>query len=477
MILPLAMAYILFAWINSMNNEQKVREFFEVYLETKQITDTLDDPSLYSVHANHSKIEEIINENLLITLYDSEGLRVYSPLSEPVLNHYTNKKNLYKGLYSLEQGYRAFTYKEPVYNDNEIVGFFEVQFSRSEWMENVANRTIFVSVIFIVSFILLYLIIIKLVNKKLNVRITKLMKDMSAFAQGEIVKESVTGEDEIGELKKHFYSMRNQINLAHETIAKEQEMKAYMIATISHDLKTPLTSIKAYAEMLETEQHLSTEERQSYERIIIEKSDFMKQMLDDLLTYTLLQSPTYDIKFVTVDGEEFFDMLVSDYELLCSEKGINLHVSSYVCRQYKINPKQLMRVADNLMSNAIQHTEPEFNIWINAHDSEQNLNWLFPFVKESFQFNYEDYLYLIVQNEGKGIERDKLAHIFDPLYQVDQARSKKDDHGTGLGLSITKQILEKHGGDVFVLSEVDIGTCIICRLPKYKKGDEFNEKA
>src|SRR5699024_109723 len=135
-----------------------------------------------------------------------------------------------------------------------------------------------VGVTFFISFILLYLTVIWFVNKKLNRRITRLMDEMSAFAKGEVIEEKVTGNDEIAELKQHFYSMRKQINETREIIAEEQKMKAYMITTISHDLKTPLTSIKAYTEMLKTEKNLSQHERDIYEQIIIDKTDFMKQM-------------------------------------------------------------------------------------------------------------------------------------------------------------------------------------------------------
>lgn len=471
MIFPLAMAYFLFAWINSINSEQRVQEYFEVYLETQQIKDVLADSELYTTQADYSKIDSYITDHLSITLYDGNGHVIYSPFLDSMIPVATNKKILYRGLYSLEQGYRAFTYKEPVYEKDNIIGFFEVTFSRNEWMSNVSNRTIVVGVTFFISFILLYLTVIWFVNKKLNRRITRLMDEMSAFAKGEVIEEKVTGNDEIAELKQHFYSMRKQINEAREIIAEEQEMKAYMIATISHDLKTPLTSIKAYTEMLKTEKNLSQHERDIYEQIIIDKTDFMKQMLDDLLMYTLLQSPTYDLEFVTVDGEEFFEMLTSGYEPLSQNKGVNLHTFTNVVGQFELSPKQLIRVTDNLMSNALKHTEENSHIWLSAISNEkEKMVWLFPFVKKEIQFNFTKNVYLIVQNEGKGIEKDKLEHIFDPLYQVDQARSKKDDHGTGLGLSITKKIIEKHGGKVFVLSEVNIGTCIVCKIPKCFEG-------
>lgn len=196
-------------------------------------------------------------------------------------------------------------------------------------------------------------------------------------------------------------------------------------------------------------------------------------MLDDILMYTLLQSPTYELEYVYVDGSEFFDMLVSDYEALCTEKNIQLTAKSFVSGTYYVNPKQMMRVADNLMSNALQHTTSDRRIWLVAtSDHDAPLDWLFDFVKQAYTFDYTTYTYLIVQNEGEGVPTEKLAHIFNPLYQVDQARSKKHAHGTGLGLSITQQIIEKHGGKVDVFSKQDIGTCFICSLRKVKGVDD-----
>ena len=313
-----------------------------------------------------------------------------------------------------------------------------------------------------------------MVNRKLNVRLIGLKDEMTAFARGEEIAETRANNDEIGELKQHFYAMRNQINAAREVIEKEQQVKEYMIATISHDLKTPLTSIRAYAESLDVNENLTFQEQSEYRKVIVEKSKFMRQMLDDLLTYTLLQSPTYELEFVQVEGDEFFDMLVSDYGPLCEEKGVALHESSEVTGMYEVNPKQMMRVADNLMSNAIQHANIGGEIWISAStDTEAPLNWLFDFVKKTYEFNCIRYVYFIVQNDGKGITQNKIKQVFDPLYQADEARNKSDSRGTGLGLSITQQIIEKHGGEIQIFSEEEIGTCVICRLPKiYEKGED-----
>jgi len=477
MTLPLLVAYLLFAWIQSYHDDQKVEAFLQTSTELQEVKAILDDPNLYKPKAKKEQVNKLANGQRSIALYNRDGLVIYT--SNPTLTPAQSgldREKLYEGLYTLEQGYGTYSYRQPVFEGNELIGFFDVEMARDEWAAAVSDRSWLMFGIFFVLFASVYVAVVLLVNRKLNRRIKGLMEEMTAFAGGHMVQETQTNNDEIGKLKKHFYDMRKQINAAQEVIDQEQRKKEYMIASISHDLKTPLTSIKAYAESLENEQGLTETEQKEYRKVIMKKSDFMKQMLDDLLTYTLLQSPSYEMKFVQVDGNEFFDMLVSDYEALCKDKNIELYVNAHVTGMYEVNPKQIMRIADNVMSNAIQHTPYGNNIWIIAiSDSESVPDQLFEFVTKTFSFNFEENVYFIVQNEGSGIAEDKIAQIFDPLYQADQARSKRDEHGTGLGLSITKQIIEKHGGDVQVFSAEDIGTCVICRLPKLKEDVEGNE--
>lgn len=456
MILPLIAGYLLFAWIQSYNNEQKVNEYLETSAELQEIKSILNNPELYSPKTDKTKVEQLASKKLSIVLYNPDGLVIFT--SNPA--------------YTLKQGYQTYSYKQPVFVNRDLTGFFYVQLARDKWVGGVSDRSIIVIAIFAGMFLLLYGTIIFLVNRKLTKRLINLMDEMTAFARGHTIAETKTKNDEIGALRRHFYAMRSQINSANAIIAKEQRKKEQMIASISHDLKTPLTSIKAYTESLDSEQYLTEAEKKEYMKVIQDKTDFIKQMLDDLLTFTLLQSPTYEMEFVEVDGEEFFDMLISDYEVLCKEKGIHLYTESHVAGTYRVNPKQMMRVADNLMMNAIRHTSQGEKIWLQAlSDLDASPEWLFDIAKKSHDFDFARKAYIIVQNAGKGIDGEKLKYVFDPLYQGDQARSKKEYHGTGLGLSITKQIIEKHGGSISIFSAEDTGTCVICCLPRELGGD------
>ncbi len=195
----------------------------------------------------------------------------------------------------------------------------------------------------------------------------------------------------------------------------------------------------------------------------------MRQMLDDLSMYTLLQSSTYDMEFVAVEGDEFFDMLLSGYQTLCDEKQISLDMQVDVTGEFAVNAKQMMRVVDNVVANAISHTAVEGSIGLSATDAKVVPSWTYDFVQQAM--TADDGLYLIVQNEGKGVSEQQLTRVFEPLFQADMARTKAGDRGNGLGLSITKQIIEKHGGTVRMVSSEAIGTAIICWLPP-SKGEE-----
>lgn len=466
MFLPLLAAYGLFVWINSYHDDRNVAEYMDNLTELTAVQDVLKDPSFYRPNGDWTEVEQIANDRLSITLYTDIGFMLYSsnPMKQTPMS-FIPKEKLYKEFYELRQKFGTITYKEPVFFKGALVGVYEIELLRDEWVSAVERRSLLVIVLFSVFFIALFIGMSFLVNRKLNRPLHLLMNHMDSFAKGEQVLPMSTRKDEIGELAQSFEMMRRDLEAANRKLNDEHRQKEFMIASISHDLKTPLTSIRAYAEALQSVM-LSDKEQQEYREVIITKSNYMKLMLDDLLMYTLLQSSTYEMEFVTVDGEEFFDMLVSGYETLCDEKSIELVVESAVIGNYSINTKQLMRVVDNIMSNAITHSHRGGRIELATMNVGNTPKWCFESVKKVL--TQKDGMYLIVQNSGYGLSEEDLKRVFEPQFQADQARSKAGERGTGLGLSITKQIMEKHGGMVQMVSSQEIGTAIICWLPELK---------
>lgn len=468
MLLPLLAAYALFVWINAYYAEKGFGEQMDTFIELTQLQSVLEQPTLYRIDSDFSEIDEIKSARTSITLYNDLGFILYS--THPIKQTPTSfipKKKLYEGFYEQQQKFGTIHYKEPVFSGSKMIGVYEIEWARDEWVAGVGERTWLTITLFTLFFIALFIVIVYLVNRKFNRPLQQLMNQMDAFAKGLPIGNSRKSNDELGELTKSFEAMRVELMKANQSLVDEQQQKEFMIASISHDLKTPLTSIRSYAEALETGQ-LSTEQEKAYREVIIEKSVFMRQMLDDLLMYTLLQSNSYTMESVLVEGEEFFDMLVSDYDTLCREKGIRLHAIADVSGMYKVNAQQLTRIVDNLMTNAIRHTNAGDKIWLGAVNADCIPTWCFDFVQQAL-FEKEG-MYLIVQNEGEGISMQQLEKIFEPLYQANEARTKEGG-GTGLGLSITKQIIEKHGGKVHMLSKENTGTAVICYLPN-SKGEE-----
>lgn len=233
-----------------------------------------------------------------------------------------------------------------------------------------------------------------------------------------------------------------------------------MVASLSHDLKTPLTVIRTYAEALE-DHTLSKEEREEYQTILHDKLDHMKQMIDDLSLFTALQSADNMLHIVQVNGDEFFEMLFSGYEEPCLKKGIALTTELNIRNSYMLDPKQMIRLVDNLMDNSIRYTPNHNRIWLAAISSRETLpDWVFPEFVDDVNAWREDGTVMLIQNEGRGIKHSQLEKIFQPFYQDDSSRGKGAT--SGLGLSIAKIIMEKHDGKITIWSTENKGTLIAC---------------
>ena len=174
MILPLVTAYLLFAWINAYNNDQKVKEFFTTSTELTNIKSVLDHAELYQMKIDRPEVDELTSEQLSIILYNPDGFVLYASNSISAQSPPSNRDKLYENLYSLDQGFRTYSYKQPVFEGKEIVGFFQVELAREAWVSGVKERTWLVVGIFLSIFLLLYLIVVFMVNRKLNVRLTGL---------------------------------------------------------------------------------------------------------------------------------------------------------------------------------------------------------------------------------------------------------------------------------------------------------------
>lgn len=459
MLIPLVAFYGLYVSITNYYQDKHVEEYFEKWNTVTELKKQLADPSLYSKSADYAALDQSTSNQLMITLYNASGRVLYA--SNPFVSqaNFESKNKLYQHLYELVQTYDAFIYKEPVYQDKQIIGIYKISLARTEWVDHVESKMTFVLTGLAAVLVILYSFVIWFLHRRLNKPLRQLQQQMKNFAKGLPTETLPSRKDEIGELSTSFEAMQQEILAARALVKQQQQQKQYMLASLSHDLKTPLTSIQAYTESLLADGEANKGE---YLSIIAEKTVYMKQLLDDLTMFSLLQSPAYEMELVPVDGEEFFEMLLADYDDISREKGFICTTSCQVTGTFLVQPKQMMRVLDNLLSNAWRYTNANGTIRIAAFNPYAKPNWC------AMHLPKKTGVYIIVTNTGAEIPAEQWEQIFEPLYQVDKARTKTGNRGTGLGLSIAKEIIEKHYGTIEVVSEQN-ETAFIIWLPEEEK--------
>lgn len=176
------------------------------------------------------------------------------------------------------------------------------------------------------------------------------------------------------------------------------------------------------------------------------------------------------MEFVNIDGQEFFEMLTSGYEGICEIEGLEYKSFINVNGSYKVDGKQMIRVLDNLISNAIKYSSSGGKVYVGAFSDDVYLpSWL----DKNYQNELDEFrkggVLLVVKNNGKEISKKDIQNILNPFYKIDNSRKNIKESGTGLGLSIVNLIIEKHSGKVKILSDKDKGTVVACFIKKLEE--------
>lgn len=473
MILPVAFLLLLVQFIQNYDQKQEMVDYFEVQAKLDLYENLLDNPKLYK-NANpydYVRFQDYAEDKVIFTLYNQDGNMIFSTDTNAQYLSKQKRELIYQNLYQLQPNYHSFDYKKPVFEEEQIIGFYEISFLRLDWIKGVEHRTNWAIALYIGTFVLIYSIVLFLLQRKLFVPLKRLMEQMSLFAKGEETNKLPKKKDEIGELISHFEAMQGEIEAKNKALLETQEQKQYMIASISHDLKTPLTSIRISAESL-LNKEIAVGIEKSRLDTILNKADYLHQLIDDLAIYNIMQSNQYTLETVQVDGQEFFEMVLSDYDELADSYEVELNREVHVTGTYQVNTKQLLRLFDNLLVNALHHTKKGKRIWACVLSLENEFpSYIFSearsFLKQ--QSNNQQGLWIIVQNEGETIPEAEYAKLFEPLYQRDPSRGKmtnRGNRGSGLGLSIAKMIIEKHDGEIHLRSTEGKGCTFLCFLPE-----------
>ncbi|ADC50518.1 two-component sensor histidine kinase [Alkalihalophilus pseudofirmus OF4] len=452
MVVPFVSTYFFIGYINDWIEREQFQEYIDTSIRIHHLASTLkENPRLYQFPpVDEEALAGEIKEDEIVHIYSKDRQALLNINGQTLYTGAVPANQLMQGLYETEESLSHFTYKEPVYYEDEIIGYFEIKKERTELMKQIDRGSIY-TVLFMISVLILTLLITHFLVRRRIVRpVTTLVKEMKHFGAGTFPKKKTDYgmNDEFSELLEGFYTMSGEIK-------EVQEVKQKLIAAISHDLRTPLTSIKAYAEGLAHH----PEKQEEYRDVIIRKANYMEKLVEDLLLYSRLEMNSLELNRQVVDGEEVAEMLVDGYAEVCHQNGIEL------ITQIDIQPcdilcdvDRLVQVMDNLVMNAIRHTKTGKKIELTATTKRDLLPSDVP--------AEDDWIYFIVQDEGSGITKDDLTHVFKLFYQADSARSKDRGKGAGLGLAISKQLIELHGGVIGAASTLGVGSCFYFALKK-----------
>lgn len=284
--------------------------------------------------------------------------------------------------------------------------------------------------------------------------LTTLRKATRQLAEGNLdYHVEGNAEDEIGQLCNDFEEMRIHLKEQIEVrIQYEQNLKE-MISNISHDLKTPLTTIKGYTEGLLDGVADTPEKQEKYLKTIFAKASDMTALVEELSFYSKIDTDNLPFHPEAIPAEDYFRDCVEDFRTELELKGFSLSFRSEVLKDVCIlaDGEQLRRVMNNIIGNAVKYggfLEGGGSIEIR--------------LKEAGEF-----VLVEVSDCGQGISEQDLPHIFERFYRADRSRNTRQG-GTGLGLSIVKRIIEEHGGTIGAESTPGKGTTLWFTLKKEK---------
>lgn len=305
----------------------------------------------------------------------------------------------------------------------------------------------------VVILVITAILLVRWVQGNLFAPINELNKAMNNIRDGNLDYMLPTGEQgEIGELYRNYEEMRLRLKESTQEKIEREKQNRELIRNISHDLKTPVTSIRGYAEGLLDGVARTPEKQERYVRTIYNKAGDMTNLINELTLYSQIDSDRIPYNFRPINVADYFADCVEELGMDLESRGIGLDYSSLVSPDTVVvaDPEQLKRVINNIVSNSVKYMDKEQKqIQIRLQDEQDSVR-------------------VEIEDNGPGIAPEDLPRIFDRFYRTDASRNSSKG-GSGIGLSIVKKIIEDHGGYIWATSREGQGTCLHFLIRKYRK--------
>lgn len=299
-------------------------------------------------------------------------------------------------------------------------------------------REVFFAAAITLVFVLLLLRLFRWMTgyfKEIDLGINELLADNS---------EAISLSPEMLPFERKLNAVKQTLERQKSETALAEQRKDELVMYLAHDIRTPLTSVIGYLNLLDEEPNLPTEQRAKHIRITLEKAYRLEKMINEFFEITRYNSQHIKLKKVPIDLSYMLIQLSDELSPSFSQRGITTVLEIDEDLSICADADQLARVFSNILKNAAAYSYPNTEIRISAERTKGQ-------VAVSFQ------------NKGKTIPAEKLSSLFDKFYRLDESRAS-DTGGTGLGLAIAKEIVLLHGGIIQASSENDTITFTV-RLP------------
>ncbi|MFB5660285.1 ATP-binding protein [Alteribacillus sp. HJP-4] len=394
------------------------------------------------------KAKPMLEENIPLSgmhyqVLDPSGELLYGSTTKKLI---TETDSLINKINTVDRHSNEATNYLPLIDDQDrLAGIVLLQYKIESAAENIFRISFFLLITLPFLFIILFTYYYgSKFGRTFHTPIQELMQAMRSIKRQELDFTLTTDRnDEMGDLIRTFQMMKEALVEALQRQWSMERNRTDFLSSVSHDLKTPLTIMKANAEMLEMKTEI---QNKKYLKVIQKQVNRVDGLLEDFKHVLDMENPDFRLNLIEHEPFELFTEELYSYRSYIEGQGIHFHVNIIDEREAKkpvmLDRKRIRQVLDNIFSNSLRYTPGNGKIMCNVQI-------------------FEAYTEVTVKDTGQGFSPEDLPFIFDKYFQK---HSNDNEAHRGLGLYIVKQIVEKHGGDVKAWNEE--GACISFRIPE-----------
>ena len=338
-------------------------------------------------------------------------------------------------LYSPDHGVKSILYKTTI--DNKPVFLNTTLEDLNTTTSLLRGQLIYITLLLM----LLSLIMSVFIARQINKPIIKIISKAKDLGKGERIVFEESNIEELDELSQVLTVASTEMN-------KTNELRRDLLANVTHDLKTPLTMIKAYAEKVRDLSYKDEEKRTKDLNVIIQESDRLNGLVNDLLELSKIESGSFELKTEKYDLIEEINDVMKRYDILQEQEGYRFELDLPAKAMIRADRHKLDQVLYNLINNAVEHTGDDL------------------LIKISVKSKWDCYI-VSITDTGKGIKPEDIPLVWNKYY-TKAKNHKRNRVGTGIGLTIVKNVLESHEFEYGIDSKINKYTTFYFKIKKEK---------